>query len=350
MHYMNPDKKAAHVLIVYRDVQKMGPYSHKALGVNAMHTAKVLRKNGIRADVIGAWPANTIAGEVSKYPSATHVVIEAPWVFPQTMWELIRRFPNIHWLVRTHSQIGFLQVEPGAVDNLRELIHMQDGELNLSVAANSSRLAYFVENVYQGRCVHLPNLYDMERVTAKTSEAHDHRKLVIGAFGALRLLKNHSTSASAAMLIARRCRKDLEFWINVGREETSGGRDVLPTLRHMFKGIPWAKLVESPWQPWAEFRRTIAHMDLLMQPSFTETFNITAADAVAEGVPVVAGDAIEWLPDSWKASCDDAEDVARVGRGLLADPGAPADGLKALTSYVRAGVKQWMDYLSSNPT
>jgi len=350
MHYHNPDKHLAHVVIVYRDVQKMGPFSHRALGVNAMHTCKVLRKNGIQCDPLGVWPAKSLLKEIKLFPTCTHCVIEAPWIAVDIMAQLLIENPQIHWIVRTHSQIGFLQVEPGAVSILRELMHMQDVELNLTLATNSDRLSNILENVYQGRAVHLPNLYDLERPSTKLSEAHDHRKLVIGSFGALRLLKNHTTSAAAALIIGKRRRCDLEFWINVGREETNGAKDVLPTIRNMFKGLPWAHLVESPWESWASFRRTIAHMDLLMQVSFTETFNITAADAVSEGVPVVGGEAIEWLPDEWKASPDDAHNVARIGMALLSDPGAAGDGLKALQRHQKNAVELWLGYLDRNPT
>jgi hypothetical protein len=349
-HYHNPHAKLAHVIIVYRDVQKMGKYSHKALGVNAGHTCKVLRKNGVLCDPLGLWPASDLVKELKRFPTATHVVIEAPWIPVDIIAGALRDLPQIHFLVRAHSQIGFLQVEPGAVTNLRDLMLMQDGELNLTVAANSSRLSDIYENVYQGRCLHLPNLYDLERPRTKLAQAHTHRRLVIGSFGALRLLKNHTTSAAAALIIAKRRRCDLEFWINVGREETSGGKDVLPTLRNMFLGLPWARLVEQPWEPWAGFRRIISSMDLLMQPSFTETFNITAADAVAEGVPVVGGDAIEWLPEEWKARPDDAHNVARIGMALLSDPGAPADGLTALTANQKTAIGIWLSYLGKNPT
>lgn len=349
-HYHNPSKKLAHVLIVYRDVQKMGKYSHKALGVNAAHTCKVLRDNGILCDPIGLWPASTLVAEIKKHPTATHVVIEAPWIPLDIMAQALRELSQVHFIVRAHSQIGFLQVEPGAVQLMRELMRMQDGELNLSVAANSNRLSYIFENVYQGRCLHLGNLYYMKRPSTKLAQSHNHRKLVVGSFGALRLLKNHTTDAAAALLIAKRKGCDLEFWINVGREETSGGKDVLPALRNMFSNLHWAKLLESPWESWADFRRTISTMDLLMQTSFTETFNITAADAVAEGVPVVGGDAIEWLPNQWKAQSDNAENIAFIGTALLGDPGAPADGLRALQWHQKNAVESWLNYLDSNPT
>lgn len=349
-HYRAPAAKHAHVIIVYRNVQKMGPYSHRALGVGALHTCRVLRRQGIAADPLGVWPPEALFGDMARFPDATHVVIEAPWIATATMLNLMATFPNVQWLVRAHSQIGFLQVEPGAIAIMRDLMLVQDDSLNLTVAANNAKLAEIFENIYQGRVLHLPNLYDLERPVQKLAEGHHHRKLVIGSFGALRLLKNHITGAAASLIIAKRRRSDLEFWINVGREESAGCRDVLPALRNMFRGLPWAKLVEHPWESWAAFRRTVSYMDLLMQPSFTETFNITAADAVSEGVPVVGSEAIEWLPEPWQARPDDADNVARIGMWLLGDPGAPADGLAALEQNQTDAIGTWLAYLDSNPT
>ena len=71
-------------------------------------------------------------------------------------------------------------------------------------------------------------------------------------------------------------------------------------------------------------------MHLLLQPSYTESFNMVTADGVAEGVPSVVSHAIDWAPEHWKAMMDDVLDIARVGRYLLTDPYAPQEGIEAL--------------------
>jgi len=352
MHYLNPNRKSAHVVIFYRNFLSMpGGYCHVGLGNNGLQTAKVLRKNGIRADLYGVREASDIRQILAGIGPATHVVIEAFWVSLSDLQSLMAEFPNSHFIVRSHSQISFLQVEAGAIKNLRDLVTHQEGVLNLTVAANNQKMCDFVEKTYLGRCLYLPNLYDVERVHRRMPMVpHTHRTLRIGSFGALRLLKNHTAAAAAALLIAERKRCDLEFWISVNRRENNGAEGILHSLRNMFQGLPWAKLHEHPWEMWPDFRRSIAHMDLAMQVSFTETFNITAADAVTEGVPCVTGPAIEWVPRDWQADVDTAADIARVGMALLGDPQAAEDGLEALTNYVRMGTERWLHYLDQNPT
>src|SRR5256885_8857503 len=60
------------------------------------------------------------------------------------------------------------------------------------------------------------------------------------------------------------------------------------------------------------FRRLVRAMDIVLQPSYTETFNMVTADAVAEGVPVVVADSIEWVPRWWQARADEPRDITRV--------------------------------------
>jgi hypothetical protein len=153
------------------------------------------------------------------------------------------------------------------------------------------------------------------------------------------------SAAGAAIDIATQLKADLELWLSAGR--TEGGGCILDAVRAMTAGLPHVKLVQSGWQSWPSFRTTVRHMHLLMQPSYTESFNMVTADGVAEGVPSVVSSAIDWAPDHWKASVDDVRDIARVGRYLLADPHAPADGLRALTQHNREGLDAWMSHLSS---
>jgi hypothetical protein len=245
--------------------------------------------------------------------------------------------------VRAHSQIGFLQVEAGAIRILRDLMHLQDHTLNVSVCANSELLANFLKRAYAGACLYLPNLYDTSRVTHRAPRVHDHRLLRIGSFGALRLLKNHTTAAAAALMLAKSRAADLEFWIS--KDPDPWGARILDSLHAMFDGLKWAKLVVNAWEGWPAFRRTVAHMDLCYQLSATETFNVTAADAVAEGVPCVVTPAIPWAPIHWQVDTDRVEDAARVGSHLLSDMNANDDGMRALERFTCHATATWLRYL-----
>ena len=365
-HYHDPCVKDAYVGVCYRDFSEYsdyddyGPYGdcaqqskakHRGLGVNANMTVRVLRKHGVKADVVAVNDANDVRKWLSKH-APTHLAIQGLWLTAEEQTELCTDFPDVHFVVRCHSQIGFLQVEPRAIRILRDLMRLQEGLLNLSVSSNTHRLRHFVEHSYHTKILYLPNLYDMERSHIKRDEPHSHRLLRISSFGAHRLLKNHTTALAAAMLMARRRQSDLEFYVNAGRQEGPHAREgsVLQSLRAISTGVPWLKLVEVPWGEHASFRHHVAHMDLCMQVSFTETFNIVTCDAISEGVPSVVGPAIEWAPDSWKTDTDDAEKIARTGSHLLSDTQGAREGFEHLERYTKDSVSTWLHYLSSNPT
>jgi hypothetical protein len=169
--------------------------------------------------------------------------------------------------------------------------------------------------------------------------------LRIGVFGATRPLKNLMSAAGAALEISRAMRSPLELWLSAGRTE-GGGECILGAVKEMLQGLPHVNLMLNGWQSWPRFRQTVAHMHLLLQPSYTESFNMVTADGVAEGIPSVVSDAIDWAPDDWKANVDDVLDISRVGRRLLCDPHAAMDGLRALESYITSGIRAYDEYFS----
>ena len=106
---------------------------------------------------------------------------------------------------------------------------------------------------------------------------------------------------------------DLEFWISGGRRE-GGGQTIVAAVHQMYLNVPRAKVVELNWQSWPQFLTTVGSMDLLLQPSYTEGFNMVTADGIAQGVASVVSDAIAWAPRNWQAATDDASDIANTRR------------------------------------
>lgn len=354
MHYPHPDHpRKPSVLFIYCNYSSRfkRPWSHVGLGVNAMCSVRVLRKYGVHAEVVAAWPYQSIHKILRERPRVTHCVVEAVWVPTHYLQYLCRAFPNIDFSSRSHSQIAYLYVEPNAIVLLREYMGLRDAQVNFCPAANSNRLAQYLRREYNGQVLYLPNMYDQDRQARKVPAIpHAHRTLRIGAFGSLRPLKNFTTACAAAQLIARMRGSDLEFYVNVGRRETNVSDVVLRSLHAMIDGMPGQKLVEVPWADWSAFRQTIAHMDLLMQPSFTESFNVVSADAVSENVPVVASEAIDWLPPSFLAPVDDPQAMADVGNNLLSNPYAVQDGVAALARFSIEAAGIWLEYLGVTPT
>jgi glycosyltransferase involved in cell wall biosynthesis len=332
------------VLLAYKNFAANRNISHIGLGVAAMNTAKSLRQHGFTVDVIPIVNAGELEARLN--PDVSHVVVSAPWI-PTPDWQrILRRYSDVRFAVNCHSNVGFLQADANGVKLVREAMEIERGAWNFHVAANSRKFARWLTDTYSTPCEYLPNLYYLESTPAPRRPLFSGNNLRIGAFGATRPLKNFMSAAGAAAEVAAQLHTELELWVSAGRTEGGGG-SILEAVRSMIGGLPNVRLVECGWQSWPKFRVTVRHMHLLMQPSYTESFNMVTADGVAEGIPSVVSEAIEWAPDHWKAPVDDVQQIARVARYLLADPHAPEDGLLALRRHNRDGLESWKSFLAN---
>ena len=329
------------VILAYKNFAANRNISHIGLGVSAMNTAKVLRKNGIAAEV---WPI-TNAQQLSKdFTGVSHVVVSAPWIPTTDLQAMTLQNPEIRFAVNCHSNVGFLQADANGVKLMREATELEIGSHNFHMAGNSDKFCQWLRSAFGSPCTYLPNLYYLESPTAPARRLYFGGTLRIGAFGATRPLKNLMSSAGAALEIARELKADTELWLSAGRTE-GGGDTILRAVHAMLDGLPNIRIVENGWQSWPKFRQCIAHMHLLLQPSYTESFNMVTADGVAESVPSVVSDSIDWAPAHWQARADDVLDIARVGRYLLSDPRAITDGFAALTAHNHDGLAAWRSFL-----
>ena len=330
------------VILAYKNFAANRNISHIGLGVAAMNTAKVLRANGILAEV---WPITSAADLQGRLDtSISHVVTSAPWIAAPAWQQMTTAHPDVTFAVNCHSNVGFLQADTSGVKRLREGLDIERGVWNFHVAGNSRKFTQWIHSAYGAPCAYLPNLYYLEAGRKLPVQApYQGGTLRLGAFGATRPLKNFMSAAGAALEIATRLRAPLELWVSAGRAE--GGAGIMDAVRAMVANLPHVKLVENGWQSWPQFRATVRHMHLLLQPSYTESFNMVTADGIAEGVPSVVSDAIDWAPKAWKAAFDDVVEIARVGRQLLCDAHAMEDGVAALEAHNVLGLQSWKTYL-----
>ena len=126
----------------------------------------------------------------------------------------------------------------------------------------------------------------------------------------IRPLKNHLIQAVAAVSFAKLVGKRLRFHINGSRLE--GGvvsNQILRNLKLLFNKLPNAELIEHPWYPHDVFLEVLKTMDMGMQVSLSETFNIVSADMVHVGLPVVTSKESLWAPSSIFVDPTDTADI-----------------------------------------
>jgi hypothetical protein len=120
---------------------------------------------------------------------------------------------------------------------------------------------------------------------------------------------------------------------------------VVRSVRALMDSVPNVTLVEDGWFQWPRFVQIVRSMNLLMQPSYTESFNIVTADGASQGVPSVVSEAIDWAPCNWKADVDDTLSITRTAKAMLHDHKAGLDGYNALRKHNSEGVCAWKYWL-----
>ncbi len=124
----------------------------------------------------------------------------------------------------------------------------------------------------------------------------------------------------------------------------------MTSLRQIFKRYPNHELIELGWHEHSAFVDVVASMDMVLQVSNTETFNIVAADAVAHHVPVVVSNEIPWLDGEFTANPNSVIDIVnktlRVWRGS-GNGLVQADQRQQLCDYVHRSKHLWGEFLES---
>jgi hypothetical protein len=339
------DKKSVKVIIAFRSYATDPHVSHAGLGIAAINTTKTLNQHGIWANV---WPIvseQELEMRLDLTPGITHVTIQAPWVRTATLARIANKFPDVQFAVNCHSNVGFLQAEPQAVTKMLELLDLEQASNNVHAAGNNQPFVDWIKFAYQRPCTILPNLYYVDDMADTFRPAYQGGNLRIGIFGAPRAQKNVMTGVAGAIQIAQMMKAQTEIWVNIGRLE-GVGKTIFDAAKRAIAPNPFTTVKEFSWASWPEFRRHVGSMHLLIQASYTESFNQVTADGVVTGVPTVCSTAIRWAPDYWKADVDCADSVAQVGHSLLRDPLAHRDGLEALRDHNTLGLHDWMKYIS----
>lgn len=338
------------VILVSKNFSTNRNISHIGLGVAGLNTSKVLSANGIHTEVWQVVDSNELRQRLNlareDHHHITHVVISAPWIHTHALNHLCSLFPRTQFAVSSHSNVGFLQADPQGMKLFREGLELEMALTNFRMAANSKKMCRWVEDAYGHPCQLLPNLYFLNKIHKSHRKLWDGGILKIGIFGATRPQKNLASAVGSAIELSYQLKIHTQIWLSSGRNE-GGGNTILNTIREMVKDLPNVSLHEAGWQTWPRFRQLVGSMHLLIQPSYTESFNMVTADGVAEGVPSVVSEAIDWVPQSWVANADDVFDIAKVGRHLIHDHHAASEGLEHLISHVEAGLKRWKTYLES---
>jgi hypothetical protein len=299
-------------------------------------------------------------------------IIEALWVVPSKFDELYEADPKAKFVVRLHSQTPFLAQEGIGFDWILQYLQKP----NVTVAANSQHMfedvrwlariqnPTWTDEQLDSKVVYLPNYYEFEsptsgvqfkkslvtKVDSMEALTTDSNEVHVGCFGALRLLKNHMEQALGALKFATAIGKNLRFHINGSMNDVNVD-PILKSLYTLFQRLGTQhQLVMHDWMPHEEFLALVFTMDVVSQVSFTETFNIVAADAASQNVALVTSKEIPWAATCFFADPTDSNSIAAIleraykMKQRFKNFNSNLRGLKAFNSMTKT---RWVAYLDT---
>lgn len=321
---------------------------------SATYAATMLQSSGkFDTKLVEVVDNNSIDREVSLFKPDV-VIIEALWVVPEKFDILQNLHPSVKWIVRVHSEIPFLSGEGIAMEWIIKYL----SKINVFVSFNSLRThndftSYLntidTTKALASKLILLPNYYPVTEVSSKSSlNIKTKSELHVGCFGAIRPMKNHLIQAFAAVQFAQQNGLRCFFHINAGRVEK--GDEMLKNIRHFFAGLQNKHvLVEHDWLDRDAFIELVHKMDIGLQVSMSETFNIVAADFVNGNIPIVTSKEIDWMPGLFTASPTDVNSIVKaMSRTIWLNTYMtwlinPKNSLK---QYVKLSKNTWLDNLA----
>jgi hypothetical protein len=366
-------KEYPRILFVLKYREGYDPYTHTSAGGDwgdgapkrplssglfnsARMVTEMLVQHGVPAKIVHVIDNNSIHRELVEF-KADIVVIEAFWVVPEKFDELYRVCPNVTFIIRNHSEVPFLAQEGIAFDWMMRYINKP----NVIMSANSERMNRETRELARianpdvdimeivRKTPYLPNYYQIPEPKDARSIDPESEFIDIGCFGAVRPLKNQLLQAIAAIEFANNIGKRLRFHINGKRIEMNGGQ-VIKNLVALFSHYSDYELVNHAWMPHHEFKELIASMDIVMQVSFSETFNIVAADAISQGVLTITSPEIYWSSPQLQAdptSSTSILDTLYAGWMRKVENPEWNPNLAGLEKYNEKSVGVWLHYLAN---
>jgi hypothetical protein len=222
--------------------------------------------------------------------------------------------PDVKWIIRLHSEMPFMAGEGMAMDWIGEYSNFKNIYIGVNAPRMMSEIKLFLQTKHpteqiEDKIIYMPNYYPQDYSSRKT---HRYSDIVnVSCFGAVRPLKNHVLQAFGAIEFANRIGKKLRFHVNAGRIEMQGHSSI-NNLRGLFEQLvdQGHYLINHQWTPREQFLELCSTMDIGMQVSFSETFNIVGADLISQGVPLVGSVEIPWMVKAWAADPTDSKDIA----------------------------------------
>ena len=346
------------ILIILKRRHNYDDILHSSIGLStglynsAKYIENMLITENIESKLVVVVDNNDIDREVTLF-KPTHVIIEALWVVPEKFIVLHKLHPDVKWIVRLHSQLPFIAMEGISMKWIAEYAKIQ----NVIIAVNSIEMLHdirmYIKTILYNenyeemeKVIYLPNYYPKTFKIKNNYNCESDEYINISCFGAIRPLKNHLIQAFAALKFATNIRKKLIFHINGNRIEQKS-EHILTNIISLFSNLSEQghELVLHDWLDKDDFLELCSKMDIGLQCSMSETFNIVCADLISQGVPVIGSPEIPWLYPLFTADPTNSEIICKKLLNAFWSPKFNVrQNQKSLNKYSNKSKDIWIKY------
>lgn len=263
------------------------------------------------------------------------VIFEAMSFAYLTVLEVKRLFPDVNVFVHIHSKFPFLGYENHSLKYITKCL-----DYGVGIIFNHRDALNMIPHK---NATYLPNIYSFSS-DIKSNREINTSEIHIGCHGSLRHLKNQTVQAAAACRYANKIGKKLFFHVNSTRDD--GERVVVLNNINSVLQHYGHSLVETKWMEHRDFVKYCSEsLDLGLQVSMCETFNLVAADYVTADIPLVVSPEIDWLPKEIQAMPTDISDIVSKIEYALANKQTRNNNKQHLVDHNHKAVDDWKQFL-----
>lgn len=243
----------------------------------------------------------------------------------------LKQMFGIECYVHLHSAYPFMSMEPMAAHYIENC-----KKSGIGIIFNSKKM---LDMFPYEKNLCLENIYSFDSVDPKIFSGD---VLNVGCHGSLRHMKNVPAQAISAIRFCDDNNLKLRFHVNSRSE--GEGEAISSILKYLFKETNH-ELVFCKWMSHNSFKSYCETLDLGLQLSMSETFNIVAADYVSSGVPIVVSDQIEWADKLSVAKYDSVSEIKSKIELSLNNPVLVKRNQDLLSRKSSESIFSWRNFL-----
>ena len=323
------------MILIVQKVHDKFVSSTKAKQVNGLSVCvDMIAKISNKFKIINCTSHEKVYEEI-KMSKPKSVIFEAMSFSYITLLEVKRMFPEVNIFLHIHSKFPFLGTENNSITHIQKCI---ENGIQIIFNHRDGLRAFSNKN-----CHYIPNYYEVS-VLGNIEKNKDHSVINVGCHGSLRHFKNQIVQVSAACILAKQLGKKLRFHINSSRDD--GERLSILNAIDRLLIINGAELIHTEWLPHKDFIKYImSNIDIGMQVSLCETFNMVAADYVTAKIPLVVSPEIDWLPKEIMANPTNILDIVAKMKYALEQKDLSNNNLECLVNHNIKAVDDWEAFI-----